>query len=404
MEGPQERATVSPTPVPAPPTDGPILEQSAPDAVAPDEVAVSEEAEAVPAPATTSEVPEQDRPPTQEVDGADTTDQLSVDAPGESALDGATAPQAAADTVAEQPIVVPEAEPQPGRRAGVATKVLAAAAAVTLVGAAFIVVVIIRPSVGTDTTSVAPGADAGPVSDLPASAAIADPPPEAAARGFIRMSSRPTGGIISVNGEPAGRAPGVLRMPPGEYDIRVSVPSYRDWTRTVEVAADDTLVLDADLVVLPASEVLEVTESRVGRDPYVDSDGLMRIGTFTDSFTLADDVNAVVYFRPNSFSIRDLTFTVVSRWQRPDGLPPIEQQGEQRVPIDWDQSFFRACAPALALDSRGSNVPLNLEVEVDGEVVARFTYRVGPGNPANASPNPCNPSAVPVRVASRVGG
>jgi len=223
-------------------------------------------------------------------------------------------------------------------------------------------------------------------------------------RGSIRVTSRPLGGVVTVNGEPAGRAPRVLRLRPGAYDLAVSVPSYRDWTRRVEVAEDTNLGLNAELEPLPAVEVLEVSDSRMGREPYLDPNGLMRIGVVTDTFTVADDVNAIVYLRPKSFSIRDLTFNVVSRWQRLPGVPPIEQQREQRVPRDWDETFVRACAPALTLDPRGSNTPLNLEVAIDGEVVARFVFRVGPGNPANASAAPCDPSALPTRLAARTGG
>ncbi len=349
-------------------------------------------------------------PPGKVPDGRDSLPVAPVDgaseAPPAEAEDGAAMAGEVVETVApppavEQPLVSPETGRRPGLFPLAGRKRLAIPAAVCAVAAVVVVILVVRPGSPAVPASDGSGSVALPESSTAEPAVVAEQPSEVTARGTVRVASRPPGGVVSVNGEPAGRAPGSLSLRPGTYDVLVSLPSYRDWTQRVEIAGDEILIVDAELVPLPAVEVLEVSDSRMGRDPYLDPSGLMRIGSFTDMFTIADDVNAIVYLRPKSFSIRELTFTVVSRWQRPGGLPPIEQQGEQRVLSDWDETFVRACAPALTLDSRGSNAPLNLEMAIDGEVVARFVFRVGPGNPANASSSPCNPSAVPARIAGR---
>ena len=327
--------------------------------------------------------------------------------------EGSDAPEAVAAVgtveappAVEQPLASPgTARRRPGPFPLVGRKGLAVGGAVCAVAAVVVAILVVRPTSIPVPGSIVPGSIPVPESSTqPEATVVAEQPPEAVARGTVRVRSRPTGGILTVDGEPAGRAPGVLSLRPGAYDLAVSIPSYSDWMQRVEVAGGENLILDAELVPLPAVDVLDVYGVGMGRDPYLDPSGLMRIGAATNQFTLADDVNAIVYLRPKSFSIRDLTFNVVTRWLRPGlGLPPIEQQREQRVPIDWDETFVRACAPALALDLRGSNTPLTLEVAVDGQVVASFEFRVGPGNPANASAAPCDASALPVRVA-RAGG
>jgi hypothetical protein len=55
----------------------------------------------------------------------------------------------------------------------------------------------------------------------------------------------------------------------------------------------------------------------------------------------------------------------------------------------------------LALDALGSGVPLGLEILIDGEVAARFSFRVSGGNPANAPRSPCDTSAIPRTMVDR---
>jgi hypothetical protein len=220
--------------------------------------------------------------------------------------------------------------------------------------------------------------------------------------GRLRISSSPAGAAINLNNAPAGQAPMVLTLPPGEYTLTLATPTYESWTRQINLTAGQDVPVDANLVPLPALKALEIGPSRIGRDAYLDAGGTIRIGTPADAFTVADEVNAIVYLKPSSYKIRDLSFKATTRWQRPGEPQPLVLQGEQQVSRDWEETFVRACAPAAAIDPRGSNVPLRLEILIDDEVVAQFTYRIGPGNPAQASGRPCDTGTLPSRVASRM--
>src|SRR5581483_7497503 len=84
--------------------------------------------------------------------------------------------------------------------------------------------------------------------------------------------------------------------------------------------------------------------------------------------------------------IRDLSYKITIRWDRAGGEAPIVlQQPDQRIDKDWDETFIRGCAPASALDARGSNTPLSMTILVDDQPLKTFTFKIGPGQVTGSS-------------------
>ncbi|MBM2812278.1 MAG: protein kinase [Chloroflexi bacterium] len=254
---------------------------------------------------------------------------------------------------------------------------------------AIAVIALVLPQVVPRAAPVPPGEQPTPA---PATVVSGDP---ARPIGTLRLTSSPEGAAIIVDGEPAARTPRQLNLAPGEHNVVIAMPSFREWTRRISVIEGQSLNVAADLDPLPAPETLEMVDRRMGRDPFVDAKGVVRLGTLTDTFLLSDDVNAVLYFRPTSFDVRDVSYTITYRWQRADGAEPIELSGERIVTKDLDEWYDRGCAPATALDGRGSNSPLNVDVLIDGTAVGQFTFRIAGGSPANRPQSACDVGRVP---------
>ncbi len=208
-------------------------------------------------------------------------------------------------------------------------------------------------------------------------------PPTSAAvdpdRGVVMLASSPLASVV-VNDEPAGRTPAELRLRPGEHDLKLVASTFEEWTTRVKVEAGQRLTVPpVDMVPLPASEVIAVTDSKLGRDPFLDAAGLVRLATTTDTFRVNDDINAVAYVNPRTFGIRDLSFDIRWEFQRAGAAAPGEASGHEDIPRTWQQTFLRFCLPASAADSGGSNAPLNINLFIEGKLVQTFTFRVQPG-------------------------
>lgn len=217
--------------------------------------------------------------------------------------------------------------------------------------------------------------------------------------GRVILDSRPPAAVV-VNGEPAGRTPRELQLQPGEYDLTLVAPTFKEWTSRISLEAGQRIsVPPVDLVPKPALEVLEVTSTRIGKDPVLDAKDLIRLQTPAETFLLSDDVNAIVYLRPQTFGIRDVSFKYTWRWVRSAGFGNIEQLGEYKVLKEWDETFLRACSPATGIETRGSDFPITLELLIDDQLVSSFTLRIAGGNLANAPPSPCDATAIPRTVA-----
>ena len=62
----------------------------------------------------------------------------------------------------------------------------------------------------------------------------------AASTGTLVVESRPAGASVTINGKPSGTTPLTINdVAPGEYRIVMSMPGYRDFTATVQVAAGE---------------------------------------------------------------------------------------------------------------------------------------------------------------------
>lgn len=216
--------------------------------------------------------------------------------------------------------------------------------------------------------------------------------------GSVFLRSNPAAAII-VNGEPAGRTPRELQLQAGDYDLTLVAPTFKEWTSRVSLIAGQQISIPpVDLAPKSAADVLQVTETRLGKDPVIDGKELIRLQTPSETFLLSDDVNAIIYLRPQTFGVRDVSFKVTMRWIRSAGFGNIEQSAEQRILKEWEETFIRACAPATALDPRGSSIPITLEILIDEEPAGTFTFRIAGGNIANAPPSQCDATVIPRTV------
>ena len=63
------------------------------------------------------------------------------------------------------------------------------------------------------------------------------PTPPGVIDGFLRITTRPTGAEITINGEPRGSAPFEGRLPLGLYDVQIALNGYETQARTVDLTA-----------------------------------------------------------------------------------------------------------------------------------------------------------------------
>jgi hypothetical protein len=222
--------------------------------------------------------------------------------------------------------------------------------------------------------------------------------PPQVAPGIVRITSSVEGAAILVDGQPAGRTPQSLSLQPGGYQLTLQAATYRDWEQHVEVAEGQQVPVQAILDPLQPLEVLDVVERALGRDAAVDTGRIVRVRAPVDTFQVSDVVNAVVYFRPKTYQIRDISYNVTHRWQIAGATEPGVVAATSRGSRDEPLLFTHACALAAQLDPRGSGVPLSLEVLIESEVVARFGFRVAGGSLSNAPPDAgqaCDRSRLP---------
>jgi TonB family protein len=108
------------------------------------------------------------------------------------------------------------------------------------------------------------------------------PTPAAVIDGFLRITTRPTGAEITINGEPRGSAPYEGRLPLGLYDVQIALTGYETQARTVDLTAakpkfDLDLALErsapqattglADITSTPTGAAVSVDGAAVGTTP-----------------------------------------------------------------------------------------------------------------------------------------
>lgn len=63
----------------------------------------------------------------------------------------------------------------------------------------------------------------------------------------VVIKSTPDGADITVNGKFAGVTPSTLKLPPGDYEVRVQKSGFRAWNRTVTLSSGASISVDATL-------------------------------------------------------------------------------------------------------------------------------------------------------------
>jgi hypothetical protein len=72
-----------------------------------------------------------------------------------------------------------------------------------------------------------------------------------ATTGVLSVDSRPSGAAVTINGQPRGNTPLTINdLPPGEYEVLMSMPGYRNFTTTVRVVAGERVRAAASLTAL----------------------------------------------------------------------------------------------------------------------------------------------------------
>jgi hypothetical protein len=99
---------------------------------------------------------------------------------------------------------------------------------------------------GVDLSSVSPAAPGSsptapstPPSPAPAPSSNSTPAtPDAAAS--VQLSSDPAGAEITIDGSYVGNTPSLIKLLPGTHSIKMTMPGYAPWVRSIETAAGES--------------------------------------------------------------------------------------------------------------------------------------------------------------------
>jgi hypothetical protein len=109
-----------------------------------------------------------------------------------------------------------------------------------------VVITTTRPSRSLDVRLSAEATAAAPRPSTPAT--IGRP---AITTGSLNVDSRPSGAAVTINGKPSGTTPMTLNdLAPGEYQILMAMPGYRNFATTVRVVAGERVRAAASLTAL----------------------------------------------------------------------------------------------------------------------------------------------------------
>ncbi|MGA9062514.1 MAG: PEGA domain-containing protein [Terracidiphilus sp.] len=95
------------------------------------------------------------------------------------------------------------------------------------------------PPAAPGAGSATPGAAAAP------SSATAPAGPDAVAS--VQLSSDPTGAEITIDGNYVGSTPSTVNLKPGVHSIKMTMPGYAPWVRSIETEAGESRSFAADL-------------------------------------------------------------------------------------------------------------------------------------------------------------
>ena len=94
------------------------------------------------------------------------------------------------------------------------------------------------PSVGfsQEPAAAPPAVASGPPAALAPSASVPK----------VTVASTPEGADIEIDGSFVGNTPSSIEVTPGEYQVAVKKPGYKDWTRRLKVSGGD-IKINAEL-------------------------------------------------------------------------------------------------------------------------------------------------------------
>ena len=98
-----------------------------------------------------------------------------------------------------------------------------------------------RPSRSLDVRLSAAAPAAKPVPSTPATIGkpAAAPTKTAASTGSLTVDSRPTGASVTINGKASGKTPLTIDLPPGDYQVLMTLAGFRNFATTVRVVAGE---------------------------------------------------------------------------------------------------------------------------------------------------------------------
>jgi len=97
------------------------------------------------------------------------------------------------------------------------------------------------PAPSSNATPAGPEAGSAPAPSSNAAPAG----PEAVAS--VQLSSHPTGADITIDGSYVGNTPSLIKLGPGTHSVRMTMPGYAPWVRSIKTAAGELRNLDATL-------------------------------------------------------------------------------------------------------------------------------------------------------------
>ena len=71
--------------------------------------------------------------------------------------------------------------------------------------------------------------------------------PAATSTGALSVDSRPSGATVTINGKASGKTPLTIDVPPGEYQVLMAMPGFRNFATTVRVVAGERVRAAASL-------------------------------------------------------------------------------------------------------------------------------------------------------------
>jgi PEGA domain len=104
---------------------------------------------------------------------------------------------------------------------------------------------ITAPTTGPNGTPSAPPAPSFDATAPAVPNAVAPASPDAAAS--VQLSSDPTGAEITIDGTYAGNTPSLIKLRPGTHSIKMTLPGYAPWERSIETAAGESRNVAATL-------------------------------------------------------------------------------------------------------------------------------------------------------------